>query len=135
MSSFLLQTPTFLTTRRCLTSLSWWKGNRFMHIKFCCLQLHPGEELPIDISPPHIFSCNIQAIPSVSSRFKSLLQNRPAAENTCIEISHVKYNIFHVRPSLFFFPPVITLKLRIHYNIKKIQDAVSFNYQLTMLDI
>lgn len=36
-------------------------------------------------------------ISSVSSRFKSLLQNRPAAENTCIEISHVKYNIFHVR--------------------------------------
>lgn len=31
-----------------------------------------------------------------SSRFKSLLQNRPAAENTCIEISHVKYNIFYV---------------------------------------
>lgn len=36
-------------------------------------------------------------IPSAASRFKSLLQNRPAAENTCIEISHVKYNIFHVR--------------------------------------
>uniref|UniRef100_A0A8C6VXP2 BTB (POZ) domain containing 11a n=2 Tax=Nothobranchius furzeri TaxID=105023 RepID=A0A8C6VXP2_NOTFU len=34
---------------------------------------------------------------TASPRFKSLLQNRPAAENTCIEISHVKYNIFHVR--------------------------------------
>lgn len=32
----------------------------------------------------------------LSSRFKSLLANRPAAENTCIEISHVKYNIFLV---------------------------------------
>ncbi|XP_072309784.1 ankyrin repeat and BTB/POZ domain-containing protein 3-A isoform X1 [Eucyclogobius newberryi] len=31
---------------------------------------------------------------TASSRFKSLLQNRPAAENTCIEISHVKYSIF-----------------------------------------
>ncbi|KAL0968477.1 hypothetical protein UPYG_G00267370 [Umbra pygmaea] len=31
---------------------------------------------------------------TASSRFKSLLANRPAAENTCIEISHVKYNIF-----------------------------------------
>uniref|UniRef100_A0A6Q2YDS8 BTB domain-containing protein n=1 Tax=Esox lucius TaxID=8010 RepID=A0A6Q2YDS8_ESOLU len=31
---------------------------------------------------------------TASARFKSLLQNRPAAENTCIEISHVKYNIF-----------------------------------------
>uniref|UniRef100_A0A3P8V4P3 BTB (POZ) domain containing 11a n=1 Tax=Cynoglossus semilaevis TaxID=244447 RepID=A0A3P8V4P3_CYNSE len=33
---------------------------------------------------------------TASVRFKSLLQNRPAAENTCIEISHVKYNIFHL---------------------------------------
>ncbi|XP_010881672.1 ankyrin repeat and BTB/POZ domain-containing protein BTBD11-B isoform X1 [Esox lucius] len=31
---------------------------------------------------------------TASNRFKSLLANRPAAENTCIEISHVKYNIF-----------------------------------------
>ncbi|RXN19706.1 ankyrin repeat and BTB POZ domain-containing BTBD11-A isoform X2 [Labeo rohita] len=31
---------------------------------------------------------------TASPRFKSLLSNRPAAENTCIEISHVKYNIF-----------------------------------------
>eukprot|EP00063_Salmo_salar_P005992 XP_013980827.1 PREDICTED: ankyrin repeat and BTB/POZ domain-containing protein BTBD11 isoform X2 [Salmo salar] len=31
---------------------------------------------------------------TASARFKSLLANRPAAENTCIEISHVKYNIF-----------------------------------------
>uniref|UniRef100_A0A8C7LP41 BTB (POZ) domain containing 11b n=1 Tax=Oncorhynchus mykiss TaxID=8022 RepID=A0A8C7LP41_ONCMY len=31
---------------------------------------------------------------TASGRFKSLLANRPAAENTCIEISHVKYNIF-----------------------------------------
>ncbi|XP_062238915.1 ankyrin repeat and BTB/POZ domain-containing protein 3-A isoform X3 [Platichthys flesus] len=33
---------------------------------------------------------------TASARFKLLLQNRPAAENTCIEISHVKYNIFHL---------------------------------------
>uniref|UniRef100_A0A4W5RMZ0 BTB (POZ) domain containing 11a n=1 Tax=Hucho hucho TaxID=62062 RepID=A0A4W5RMZ0_9TELE len=33
---------------------------------------------------------------TASARFKSLLQNRPAAENTCIEISHVKYNIFQL---------------------------------------
>ncbi|CDQ68033.1 unnamed protein product [Oncorhynchus mykiss] len=31
---------------------------------------------------------------SINAKFKSLLANRPAAENTCIEISHVKYNIF-----------------------------------------
>lgn len=39
----------------------------------------------------------------MSPRFKSLLQNRPAAENTCIEISHVKYNIFHVGSALYLF--------------------------------
>nr|XP_023653572.1 ankyrin repeat and BTB/POZ domain-containing protein BTBD11 isoform X1 [Paramormyrops kingsleyae] len=33
---------------------------------------------------------------TASPRFKSLLSNRPAAENTCIEISHVKYNIFQL---------------------------------------
>nr|XP_046185456.1 ankyrin repeat and BTB/POZ domain-containing protein BTBD11-A-like isoform X1 [Oncorhynchus gorbuscha] len=33
---------------------------------------------------------------TASARFKSLLQNRPAAENTYIEISHVKYNIFQL---------------------------------------
>ncbi|XP_039550217.1 ankyrin repeat and BTB/POZ domain-containing protein BTBD11-A [Pimephales promelas] len=33
---------------------------------------------------------------TASARFKSLLSNRPAAENTCIEISHVKYNIFQL---------------------------------------
>uniref|UniRef100_A0A8C5BSQ2 BTB (POZ) domain containing 11a n=1 Tax=Gadus morhua TaxID=8049 RepID=A0A8C5BSQ2_GADMO len=42
---------------------------------------------------------------TASARFKSLLQNRPAAENTCIEISHVKYNIFHVRGRLTCFIP------------------------------
>uniref|UniRef100_A0AAY4BNC2 BTB domain-containing protein n=1 Tax=Denticeps clupeoides TaxID=299321 RepID=A0AAY4BNC2_9TELE len=34
---------------------------------------------------------------TASSRFKSLLANRPATENTCIEISHVKYSIFQVK--------------------------------------
>uniref|UniRef100_A0A8C7N2Y8 Ankyrin repeat and BTB domain containing 3 n=1 Tax=Oncorhynchus kisutch TaxID=8019 RepID=A0A8C7N2Y8_ONCKI len=33
---------------------------------------------------------------TASARFKSLLQNRPAAENTYIEISHVKYTIFQL---------------------------------------
>lgn len=111
--------------------LSWWRGNRFMHIKFCCLQLHPGKDkmLPLwrslwlfhclfSFSFFHVYeqncgaqnSCDIPGISSVSSRFKSLLQNRPAAENTCIEISHVKYNIFHVRSLLYYllFLPVRT---------------------------
>uniref|UniRef100_A0A8C1XGA4 BTB (POZ) domain containing 11b n=1 Tax=Cyprinus carpio TaxID=7962 RepID=A0A8C1XGA4_CYPCA len=33
---------------------------------------------------------------TASNRFKLLLANRPAAENTCIEISHVKYNVFQL---------------------------------------
>ncbi|XP_059421150.1 ankyrin repeat and BTB/POZ domain-containing protein 3-B-like isoform X2 [Carassius carassius] len=33
---------------------------------------------------------------TASNKFKSLLANRPAAENTCIEISHVKYNVFQL---------------------------------------
>lgn len=32
-----------------------------------------------------------------NSRFKTLLANRPCGENTCIEISNVKYHIFQVR--------------------------------------
>uniref|UniRef100_A0A674DAL1 BTB (POZ) domain containing 11a n=1 Tax=Salmo trutta TaxID=8032 RepID=A0A674DAL1_SALTR len=39
---------------------------------------------------------------TASARFKSLLQNRPAAENTYIEISHVKYNIFQSSPLAHF---------------------------------
>lgn len=83
-------------------SPSWWRENPFMHTKFCCLRPRPGEEPP----PPAAAAAASQlkgnptilpTIPCVSLRFKTLLQNRPAAENTCIEISHVKYNIFHVR--------------------------------------
>lgn len=38
------QIHTSWTTRTCRMWLSWWRGNPFMHIKFCCLQLHPGKE-------------------------------------------------------------------------------------------
>lgn len=34
------------------------------------------------------------------SRFKTLLANRPCGENTCIEISNVKYHIFQVKMSV-----------------------------------
>ncbi|XP_061532840.1 ankyrin repeat and BTB/POZ domain-containing protein 3-B isoform X3 [Phycodurus eques] len=33
---------------------------------------------------------------TASNRFKALLANRPCGENTCIEISHVKYHIFQL---------------------------------------
>uniref|UniRef100_A0A671L1P6 Ankyrin repeat and BTB/POZ domain-containing protein BTBD11-B n=1 Tax=Sinocyclocheilus anshuiensis TaxID=1608454 RepID=A0A671L1P6_9TELE len=39
---------------------------------------------------------------TASNRFKLLLANRPAAENTCIEISHVKYNVFQVQSDCLF---------------------------------
>uniref|UniRef100_A0A672R2U7 Ankyrin repeat and BTB domain containing 3 n=1 Tax=Sinocyclocheilus grahami TaxID=75366 RepID=A0A672R2U7_SINGR len=45
---------------------------------------------------------------TASNRFKSLLANRPAAENTCIEISHVKYNVFQVQLTWVLFLLVST---------------------------
>lgn len=36
------------------------------------------------------------------SRFKTLLANRPCGENTCIEISNVKYHIFQVSQASFY---------------------------------
>lgn len=40
-------------------------------------------------------------LPLLFSRFKILLANRPCGENTCIEISNVKYHIFQVRPLIW----------------------------------
>uniref|UniRef100_A0A8C7XAA5 BTB (POZ) domain containing 11a n=1 Tax=Oryzias sinensis TaxID=183150 RepID=A0A8C7XAA5_9TELE len=49
---------------------------------------------------------------TASTRFKTLLQNRPAAENTCIEISHVKYNIFHLVMQYLYCGGTETLHIR-----------------------
>uniref|UniRef100_A0AAR2KAM7 BTB domain-containing protein n=1 Tax=Pygocentrus nattereri TaxID=42514 RepID=A0AAR2KAM7_PYGNA len=46
---------------------------------------------------------------TASTRFKSLLSNRPAGENTCIEISHVKYNIFQVQHCHWGSTPLVTV--------------------------
>lgn len=42
----------------------------------------------------------------VLPRFKTLLANRPCGENTCIEISNVKYHIFQVRRLRMTFEPL-----------------------------
>lgn len=74
-----------------------------MHTKFCCLQLQPGvEPLPLALLLYCGLSPRLHPRFFAPPRFKSLLQNRPAAENTCIEISHVKYNIFHVRCTMSY---------------------------------
>ncbi|XP_057203456.1 ankyrin repeat and BTB/POZ domain-containing protein 3-B isoform X2 [Triplophysa rosa] len=49
---------------------------------------------------------------TASNRFKMLLANRPAAENTCIEISHVKYNVFQLVMQYLYFGGTDALHIR-----------------------
>ncbi|XP_059362671.1 ankyrin repeat and BTB/POZ domain-containing protein 3-B isoform X2 [Carassius carassius] len=49
---------------------------------------------------------------TASNRFKLLLANRPAAENTCIEISHVKYNVFQLVMQYLYFGGTDSLHIR-----------------------
>ncbi|XP_060734175.1 ankyrin repeat and BTB/POZ domain-containing protein 3-B isoform X1 [Tachysurus vachellii] len=49
---------------------------------------------------------------TASNRFKSLLANRPASENTCIEISNVKYNVFQLVMQYLYFGGTDTLHIR-----------------------
>uniref|UniRef100_A0A673X7E2 Ankyrin repeat and BTB domain containing 3 n=1 Tax=Salmo trutta TaxID=8032 RepID=A0A673X7E2_SALTR len=58
---------------------------------------------------------------TASGRFKSLLANRPAAENTCIEISHVKYNIFLVRYNCLLFWCVQLLSAAKFFQLEALQ--------------
>ncbi|CAL8385968.1 unnamed protein product [Boreogadus saida] len=68
---------------------------------------------------------------TASARFKSLLQNRPAAENTCIEISHVKYNIFHLVMKFLYYGGTETLHIR-NTEIMELLSAAKF-FQLEAL--
>ncbi|CAL8322951.1 unnamed protein product [Lota lota] len=68
---------------------------------------------------------------TASARFKSLLQNRPAAENTCIEISHVKYNIFHLVMKFLYYGGTETLHIR-NNEIMELLSAAKF-FQLEAL--
>ncbi|XP_056132455.1 ankyrin repeat and BTB/POZ domain-containing protein 3-A-like [Lampris incognitus] len=68
---------------------------------------------------------------TASARFKSLLQNRPAAENTCIEISHVKYNIFHLVMQYLYYGGTESLHIR-NTEIMELLSAAKF-FQLEAL--
>ncbi|XP_071384111.1 ankyrin repeat and BTB/POZ domain-containing protein 3-A isoform X3 [Centroberyx affinis] len=68
---------------------------------------------------------------TASARFKSLLQNRPAAENTCIEISHVKYNIFHLVMQYLYYGGTEALHIR-NTEIMELLSAAKF-FQLEAL--
>lgn len=88
------------TIKRCQMWHFWWRENLFMLTR-CCFSQHQRGKGPNKCSKL-MYIWIIKALlkklfllfPPI--RFKSLLSNRPAAENTCIEISHVKYNIFQV---------------------------------------
>ncbi|XP_034018856.1 ankyrin repeat and BTB/POZ domain-containing protein BTBD11-A isoform X2 [Thalassophryne amazonica] len=68
---------------------------------------------------------------TASPRFKSLLQNRPAAENTCIEISHVKYNIFHLVMQYLYYGGTESLQIR-NTEVMELLSAAKF-FQLEAL--
>ncbi|KAK7891806.1 hypothetical protein WMY93_023769 [Mugilogobius chulae] len=68
---------------------------------------------------------------TASQRFKSLLQNRPAAENTCIEISHVKYSIFHLVMQYLYCGGTETLQIR-NTEVMELLSAAKF-FQLEAL--
>ncbi|XP_055010067.1 ankyrin repeat and BTB/POZ domain-containing protein 3-A [Boleophthalmus pectinirostris] len=68
---------------------------------------------------------------TASPRFKSLLQNRPAAENTCIEISHVKYSIFHLIMQYLYCGGTETLHIR-NTEVMELLSAAKF-FQLEAL--
>ncbi|XP_034529485.1 ankyrin repeat and BTB/POZ domain-containing protein BTBD11-A isoform X2 [Notolabrus celidotus] len=68
---------------------------------------------------------------TASQRFKALLQNRPAAENTCIEISHVKYNIFHLVMQYLYIGGSESLHIR-NTEVMELLSAAKF-FQLEAL--
>ncbi|XP_031420077.1 ankyrin repeat and BTB/POZ domain-containing protein BTBD11-B isoform X1 [Clupea harengus] len=68
---------------------------------------------------------------TASARFKSLLMNRPAGENTCIEISHVKYNIFQLVMQYLYCGGTDALHIR-NTEIMELLSAAKF-FQLEAL--
>ncbi|XP_076861201.1 ankyrin repeat- and BTB/POZ domain-containing protein 3-A isoform X2 [Brachyhypopomus gauderio] len=68
---------------------------------------------------------------TASTRFKSLLSNRPAAENTCIEISHVKYNIFQLVMQYLYCGGTESLHIR-NTEVMELLSAAKF-FQLEAL--
>ncbi|XP_041966693.1 ankyrin repeat and BTB/POZ domain-containing protein BTBD11-B isoform X1 [Alosa sapidissima] len=68
---------------------------------------------------------------TASARFKSLLMNRPVGENTCIEISHVKYNIFQLVMQYLYCGGTDALHIR-NTEIMELLSAAKF-FQLEAL--
>ncbi|XP_058502457.1 ankyrin repeat and BTB/POZ domain-containing protein 3-B isoform X2 [Solea solea] len=68
---------------------------------------------------------------TASSRFKSLLANRPCGENTCIEISNVKYHIFQLVMQYLYCGGADALHIR-NTDIMELLSASKF-FQLEAL--
>ncbi|KAF5897519.1 ankyrin repeat and BTB/POZ domain-containing protein BTBD11-B isoform X1 [Clarias magur] len=68
---------------------------------------------------------------TASTRFKSLLANRPAAENTCIEISNVKYNVFQLVMQYLYYGGTDALHIR-NTEVMDLLSAAKF-FQLEAL--
>uniref|UniRef100_A0A3B1KJV6 Ankyrin repeat and BTB domain containing 3 n=1 Tax=Astyanax mexicanus TaxID=7994 RepID=A0A3B1KJV6_ASTMX len=68
---------------------------------------------------------------TASSRFKSLLANRPPSENTCIEISNVKYNVFLLVMQYLYYGGTDALHIR-NTEVMDLLSAAKF-FQLEAL--
>ncbi|XP_061577402.1 ankyrin repeat and BTB/POZ domain-containing protein 3-B isoform X2 [Cololabis saira] len=68
---------------------------------------------------------------TASTRFKILLANRPCGENTCIEISNVKYHIFQLVMQYLYFGGTDALHIR-NTDIMELLSAAKF-FQLEAL--
>lgn len=68
---------------------------------------------------------------TASNRFKSLLANRPCGENTCIEISNVKYHIFQMVMQYLYYGGTEAVHIR-NTDIMELLSAAKF-FQLEAL--
>uniref|UniRef100_A0A8C5B8E4 BTB (POZ) domain containing 11b n=1 Tax=Gadus morhua TaxID=8049 RepID=A0A8C5B8E4_GADMO len=68
---------------------------------------------------------------TASNRFKTLLANRPSGENTCIEISHVKYHIFQLVMQYLYFGGTDAVHIR-NTDVMELLSAAKF-FQLEAL--
>ncbi|XP_034540751.1 ankyrin repeat and BTB/POZ domain-containing protein BTBD11-B isoform X1 [Notolabrus celidotus] len=68
---------------------------------------------------------------TASNRFKTLLANRPCGENTCIEISNVKYHIFQLVMQYLYFGGTDALHIR-NTDVMELLSAAKF-FQLEAL--
>ncbi|XP_055011497.1 ankyrin repeat and BTB/POZ domain-containing protein 3-B isoform X2 [Boleophthalmus pectinirostris] len=68
---------------------------------------------------------------TASNRFKTLLANRPCGENTCIEISNVKYHIFQMVMQYLYYGGTEALHIR-NTDVMELLSAAKF-FQLEAL--